>query len=476
MGAAIIESARIARAHRLGDAPMTSPTPTITGAIFDCDGTLVDSMPMWNALVEDTFDAYGIPKTPELLAEAETYNFDDMCFWFHERFGIGESGEALLAQMRLDVQGHYVNDIPLFEGCRAFLDELRAAGVRMLILSATTEPEVRVALSAQGIDGYFERVIQTSETGSDKEHEQAYRYALDALGTPKESTWVFEDAPFAVRTAHDFGLKTVCLINDHDGRDPDFCAANSDILAHGYGELSLAVLEDYAVQQGPTAGALRALVVDGSPQPSSAGLVARLAQDCDYVIAADRGAAVCQTAGVVPQMFCGDADSLGAEALAWVQQSAATELRYPSEKYATDLALAISCARHEAARRGAALELTVTCCTGGRPDHALGVLGCLARAIDAAPCVVEDGFVCRLLSPEGEDSWEVGLEAGAQGATFSAIPLTEGTVVTERGMHWNLDHRALPLLADEGVSNVIERQDARVICHEGLLAAFLLCS
>ena len=207
--------------------------PTITGAIFDCDGTLVDSMPMWNALVEDTFDEYGIPKTPEVLAEAEACNFDDMSFWFHERFGIGESGEAILAKTRAMVREHYIHDIPLFDGCRAFLDELKAAGVRMLILSATTEPEVRVALAAHGLEGYFERVIQTSETGSDKEHPEAYQYALDALGTPKESTWVFEDAPFAVRTARDFGLKTVCLYNDHDGRDLDFCTRHSDILAHG---------------------------------------------------------------------------------------------------------------------------------------------------------------------------------------------------------------------------------------------------
>ena len=165
----------------------------ITGAIFDCDGTLVDSMPMWNSLVEDIFDEHGIAKTPELLAEAEAYNFDDMCFWFHERFGIGESGEALLASIRATVQGHYVNDISLFDGCRAFLDELKAVGVRMLILSATTEPEVRVALATHGIEDYFERVIQTSETGSDKEHAEAYQYALDALGISCEIRGMVKD-------------------------------------------------------------------------------------------------------------------------------------------------------------------------------------------------------------------------------------------------------------------------------------------
>ena len=449
------------------------PAHTITGAIFDCDGTLVDSMPMWNSIVEDTFDAHGIPKTPELLAEAEAHNFDDMCFWFHDRFGVGESGQAVLDEIRADVQAHYVNDIPLFDGCRRFLDELAEAGVRMLILSATTEPEVRVALATHGLEGYFERVIQTSETGSDKEHPRAYEYALEALGTAAESTWVFEDAPFAVRTAHDMGLRTVCLYNDHDGRDLDFCTRNCDILAHGYGELSLALLDDYARQEGPVRGTLQALIVDGSPEPSSPELVRELADQADYVIAADRGANVCRAAGVSPHMLCGDADSAEGEDLSWAQNAANAEVRFPSEKYATDLALAVACARHEAARRGQRLALTLTCCSGGRADHALGVLGRLMEASDASPRVVEDDFECRLLCPQGSPSWKMGAETEAVGATFSAIPLGPGTVLSERGMHWELDQRALAPFADEGISNVVESPKAEVICHRGLLAAFL---
>ena len=456
---------------------VSSDSPhAITGAIFDCDGTLVDSMPMWNAIVEDAFDAYAIPKTPELLAEAEAFNFDDMCFWFHERFGIGESGEAVLAKIRAEVQDHYRHDIPLFEGCRAFLDELAAAGVRMLILSATTEPEVRVALATHGLTDYFERVIQTSETGTDKEHAGAYEYALEALGTDKETTWVFEDAPFAVATAHDFGLKTVCMYNDHDGRDLDFCTKHADILAHGYAELSLALLDDYARPAADPHGVMEALVVDGSPCPSSPELVARLATLADYVVAADRGIEALHAAGVIPDMFCGDADSADETSLAWIARAKSAEIRYPQEKYATDLALAVACAQHEAARRGQHLRLTLTCASGGRPDHALGVLGELAAHVDACPRVVEDDYECRILAPEGLASWAVGKEAHAQGATVSVVPLVADSVVSERGMRWNLEHRALPLLAGEGesLSNVVMTEDAEVRCHGGLIACYLI--
>ena len=218
---------------------------------------------------------------------------------------------------------------------------------------------------------------------------------------------------------------------------------------------------------------LHALVVNGSPEPSSPALVARLASEADYVIAADRGAEQCKAAGVAPHMYCGDDDSASADTALWARTDAGRNIRFPSDKYATDLALAIDCARHEAARQAKLLELTVCCASGGRPDHALAVFGQLAKVADARPRLVEDGFECRILSPDGQASWDVGLDA-ASNTTFSAIPLAEGTVVSERGMRWELDHFALRMLDDRGVSNLITGSDASICCHAGVVAAFLL--
>ena len=189
----------------------------ITGAIFDCDGTLVDSMPMWNAIVEDAFDAYGIEKDPALLAEAEAFNFDDMCFWFHERFGIGESGEAVLAGIRAEVQGHYMNDIALFDGCREFLDELRAAGVRMLILSATTEPEVWVALRAQGIDGYFERICGSNNLHGASKVVRARAFLAELRSRDAEAKFVMiGDAVHDKEVSDAIGIPCVlCAVGSH---------------------------------------------------------------------------------------------------------------------------------------------------------------------------------------------------------------------------------------------------------------------
>ena len=146
-------------------------------------------------------------------------------------------------------------------------------------------------------------------------------------------------------------------------------------------------------------------------------------------------------------------------------------LRYPVEKDDTDLGLAIACAHEEAERRGACLRLTVTCASGGRPDHALAVWGLLARHAEAAPRVAEDGFECRILSREGCPTWRRPTDVGH---TVSAIALLGEAQVSESGFRWELDRATLSPLSDLGVSNKVVAEDCVVTCHSGTLAVFAL--
>lgn len=225
---------------------------------------------------------------------------------------------------------------------------------------------------------------------------------------------------------------------------------------------------------------MRVLLVAGSPAPSSSALVSRLSAESDLVLAVDRGADACRAAGVVPGAFCGDADTVSADGLAWVRDQ--TRRRegedempirlFPPAKDDTDLSLGFSCARELAAERGEALEVTVTCASAGRMDHALAVFGVLTKNADLAPRLVEDEFECRILAPVGATTWELG--EGALGHHFSFVALADDTCVSEMGLRWELDHFRVDALRDRGISNVVDAADACVTCHEGVLAAFLI--
>ncbi|MDD2588918.1 MAG: thiamine diphosphokinase, partial [Atopobiaceae bacterium] len=197
---------------------------------------------------------------------------------------------------------------------------------------------------------------------------------------------------------------------------------------------------------------VRTLVVAGSPEPSSAELVASTAASCDVVVAVDRGADALRRAGVVPTAFCGDADSISEEGLAWVRSRVPCERLYPSHKDDTDLALGMRLAEELAYQRGSYVATTVCCASGGRSDHALGVFGVLARFAADSPVLVDDGLECHVLSPEGTPAWAPG--ADACGMTFSVVPLFGEACVSERGFEWELDHRRMRAMDDLGISNV----------------------
>lgn len=225
---------------------------------------------------------------------------------------------------------------------------------------------------------------------------------------------------------------------------------------------------------------MRILLVAGSPAPSSPALVSRLAAQNDLVLAVDRGADACRAAGVVPGAFCGDADTVSEEGLAWVRDQALRRedgdeipIRlFPPAKDDTDLSLGFTCARELAAERSEELEVTVTCASAGRMDHALAVFGVLAINAGLAPRLIEDEFECRILAPSGTETWELG--EGALGSHFSFVALADDTCVSEKGLRWELDHFHVDALRDRGISNVVDAADACVTCHEGILAAFLI--
>lgn len=250
---------------------------------------------------------------------------------------------------------------------------------------------------------------------------------------------------------------------------------------------------------------MRILLVAGSPEPSSGTLVSSLAGSADFVMAVDRGADVCRSAEVRIDALCGDADTVSADALAWIREAGAGVRRFPPAKDDTDLALAFRCVRElcgiggvarttsggvqtglwdggdfgrldasvlAAPADGFVSEVVVTCASAGRMDHALAVFGVLADNADLAPRLVEDAFECRVLSPAGSELWSLGEDA--TGRHFSFVALADDTVVSETGMRWNLERFHVDALRDRGISNVIEAGDATVSCHKGILAAFLL--
>ena len=197
---------------------------------------------------------------------------------------------------------------------------------------------------------------------------------------------------------------------------------------------------------------------------ASADLLRQLAGECDHVVAVDRGLDALLGAGLGCDVYVGDTDTVSDASRALVDAATDFEVeRHDPYKDCTDLALALDSVR----RRWPGAEVVATCATGGRPDMALSVLGLLAGYEDAPVWIAEDKVVARIL--HAGESWII---EGAEGKTFSIIAIASGTVVSEHGLEWELNHSPLGLLADTGISNIV-RSTAKIEVHTGIAIAYL---
>lgn len=205
---------------------------------------------------------------------------------------------------------------------------------------------------------------------------------------------------------------------------------------------------------------MRALIVLGGERPGAA-LLARCAQESDFVIAADSGLEAFEAAGVTPDLLVGDMDSVAPEVLSRYE-GCVPEHRLNCIKDDTDGVDALDVALARGAK-----EITLLGALGGRLDHALANVMLLVRAH-------RQGAQARILAEDVEIVRVDGgfLLEGAQGDTVSLLPLGQAQNVTLEGFFYPLKGRTLTSDYPLGVSNVVSKQRARVSVGSGDLILF----
>ncbi len=192
----------------------------IKGAIFDMDGTLVDSLMFWDLLWQRMGKKYlndeGFRPDPVTEKAVRTLTLLDAMTLVHENCGIGDSGEEVWKFTADMISDFYKYEVKVKAGVLEFLEYLQGKGVRMCIASATAPEFVKVAMVATGIDKFFTKVISCNDVGKGKEHPDVFIAAHEYLGTPKESTWIFEDSIVALETAAKAGYKTVGIYDKYN--------------------------------------------------------------------------------------------------------------------------------------------------------------------------------------------------------------------------------------------------------------------
>ena len=170
-------------------------------AIFDMDGTLIDSMAFWKNLATEYLNAKGVAEIPaDILERIKPMTMSESAALFKQEFGL--TGDPA-AEMNAIMEDHYRNDIPLKSGVREYLENLHRQGVRMCVASATTEHLMESCLTRLGVRNYFNFLLSCETVGAGKRSPLVYQEAARQLGAVPGDIAVYEDAMYAVQTANE---------------------------------------------------------------------------------------------------------------------------------------------------------------------------------------------------------------------------------------------------------------------------------
>lgn len=187
----------------------------LDGIIFDMDGTLVDSLGLWQILWKELGEKYfrdpGFWPGPEDDKAIRTLPLRSGMHRIHKNYQMAESGEALFLAADGIFRRFYREQVTLKPGMAQWLEYCRRQGIPMVIASATEPELIRIAMERCGAAHYFSHIVSCTQVGKGKEAPDVFLEACRLLGTKPEGTWVFEDSLLAIRTAAAAGFPTVAV-------------------------------------------------------------------------------------------------------------------------------------------------------------------------------------------------------------------------------------------------------------------------
>ena len=184
-------------------------------AIFDMDGTLVDSMVYWKRLATEFLESKGVLEiSPTVLERIKPMTMTESAALFIKECELSGTDESVAEEMNAMMDEHYRRDIPLKPGVTVYLEALQRKGVVMCVASATAEELMDACLSRLGVAHYFSFLLSCETVGIGKNRPDVYWESAKRLGAESAEIAVYEDALYAAETAKNAGFYTVAVRDD----------------------------------------------------------------------------------------------------------------------------------------------------------------------------------------------------------------------------------------------------------------------
>ena len=206
-------------------------------AIFDLDGTLIDSMWVWEQIDKDYLESIGHPVPPNLKDDITHLSLSQTAVYFKKRFNIKDSIDSIISTWSNMAYYQYANNIHLKKGAFEFLSHLKASNIKIGLATSNSIDLLTAVLKNNKIYDFFDTITVSDEVKVGKDTPDIYLLSAKKLGVSPSECIVFEDIPAAVSGAKKANMNVVGICDEYEKDSHPLLKEMADRYIYDYFEL-----------------------------------------------------------------------------------------------------------------------------------------------------------------------------------------------------------------------------------------------
>ncbi len=215
----------------------------IDGVIFDLDGTLIDSMWVWDKVDEDFFAKRGLELPDDYTDDIATMGMHETAEYTINRFNLNEKSEDVIAEWSEMAKENYHTKVMIKPYVKELLEKLKQKNIKLGVATASYEELYVECLRRNGVLDYFHSITGTKETVNGKNSSEIYLLEAEKMGVSPDRCMVCEDVYKCVEVAKDAGFVTVGVYDDSNREDYEKIKNKADMSIESFEELLVCLLD-----------------------------------------------------------------------------------------------------------------------------------------------------------------------------------------------------------------------------------------
>ena len=207
------------------------------GAIFDMDGTILESMGIWQEVTTNFMTSRNLPIIKEDMEAYKEMTLDESMAYIKKKYALSESEKELNNEFNKLVRNAYFYDVQPKPGVREYMKKIKDSGVKIAIATSGYRELCEVAMKRLGMAELIDAYAISAEVGVNKSNPDIYLLAAERIGIAPEKCMVFEDIVMGIKGAKKAGMQTTAIYDEWNKEDSEILKSVADRYIMGWNEL-----------------------------------------------------------------------------------------------------------------------------------------------------------------------------------------------------------------------------------------------